>query len=122
MPHVQGTRTAMFWRSTWPGMVAALLLQVAAAASTGPWAHIQNWCFPTFNALPLSEEQAAHYARFDMVNLCSPGIYKDPATGVYATNVTETSREMAAEILARKPPPACCSAPRTASGCIIDVG
>lgn len=72
-------------------------------SSSSAWSRIKTWCFPTFAKLPLTSTQLDHYSRFDMVDLCGPGMWKDPATGVYATNVTDTSSAMAAEILARKP-------------------
>ena len=82
---------------------ALLVLCHTTDSASDPWARIQTWCFPTFASLPLTEEQVGHYTRFDMVDLCSPGLHKDSTTGVYATNVTDTSSQMAAEILVRKP-------------------
>jgi hypothetical protein len=83
-------------------MAATTLLSTTATTKPQPWDSIRTWCFPCFAKLPLTEEQLAHYTKFDQIDVCAPGLVKD-VHGQYVPNVTHTTHTMAVELLARNP-------------------
>lgn len=85
----------------------ALLLSLLEVSLAEPpwafgWARISTWCFPHFAPLPLDPSLLQHIAKFDMINLCAPGLVHHP-NGTFDSNVFRNVKKMMKEVKAVKP-------------------